>query len=253
MRHFYFLIVVFLLSFNYNMMAQVNPGDSAISAFIPNISFSYQIPGGDMALEFGDNATIGGGFFYKSKSNILLSADFNYIFGGTIKNEAEILKMVLNKDGYIIDGNGTYALYTVYERGYSVNMRIGKIFNLLSANPNSGVMLMGGIGYLSHFVKIDNQHRTAPQISDDYAKGYDHLRGGVSFNEFIGYFFLGNSRILNFYAGFEFYQAFTRSQRDYTFDLMQKDTKKYNDFFYGIKIGWMIPIYKRAPRAYYYY
>jgi hypothetical protein len=136
-------------------MAQVNPGDSAISAFIPNISFSYQIPGGDMALEFGDNATIGGGFFYKSKSNILLSADFNYIFGGTIKNEAEILKMVLNKDGYIIDGNGTLALYTVYERGYSVNMRIGKIFNLLSANPNSGVMLMGGIGYLSHFVKID--------------------------------------------------------------------------------------------------
>ncbi len=233
--------------------AQVSPADSSIGAFIPNFAFSYQFPGGDMAQEFGSNATIGGGFLLKSKTNWLLSADFNYIFGGTVKNEAEILKMVLNKDGYIIDGNGTYALYSVYERGYSINLRVGKILNLLSANPNSGVMLMGGAGFLSHFVKIDNQHRTAPQVSGDYAKGYDHLRGGFTFNEFVGYFFMGNSRVLNFYAGFEFYQAFTRSQRDYTFDLMRKDTKKYTDLFYGIKIGWMIPVYKRSPRAYYYY
>ena len=252
LKYFTVLGISFLLLAG-SISAQVSPGDSAISAFIPNFTFAYQFPGGDMANEFGSNATIGGGFFYKSKHNILVSADFNYIFGGLVKNEAQILSMVLNHDGYIIDGNGTYALYSVSERGYSVNTRIGKVFNLLSANPNSGIMLMGGVGFLSHFAKIDNQHRTAPQISNDYAKGYDHLRGGISFNEFIGYFFLGNSRVLNFYAGFEFYQAFTRSQRDYTFDLMQKDTKKYTDLFYGFKIGWMIPVYKRAPNAYYYY
>ena len=248
-----FILIILFFTITAKLTAQVNPADSAVKAFIPNFTFAYQLPGGDMATEFGYNANIGGGFLYKSKTNMLLSFDFNYIFGGTIKNESEILSMVLNSHGYIIDGNGTYALYAVYERGYTLNARVGKILNLLSANPNSGVMIMGGVGYMSHFVKIDNQHHTAPQISDDYAKGYDHLIGGFSFNEFLGYYFMGDSRILNFYAGFEFYQAFTRSQRDYSFDMMQKDTKKYTDLFYGIKIGWMIPVYKRAPRAYYYY
>ncbi len=239
--------------FSNRIWAQVSPADSSIRSFIPYFSFAYQLPGADMAADFGNNATIGGGFFYKSKSNFLLSFDFNYIFGANVKNDDSILSMVTNNDGFIIDGNGTYALYAVYERGYSLNMRMGKILNFLSINPNSGVMLMGGIGYMQHFVKIDNQHRTAPQISDDYAKGYDHLRGGISFNEFIGYFFMGNSRVLNFYGGFEFYQGFTRSLRDYSFDMMKKDTKNYIDLFYGFKIGWMIPVHKRAPRAYYYY
>jgi len=253
MRYIFIAAIFMLMSFSSSIKAQTNPGDSAVRAFIPNFTFAYQFPGKDMATDFGSNASIGGGFFYKSKTNILFSLDFNYIFGGTIKNEQQILSMVLNSDGYIIDGNGTYALYAVYERGYSFNARVGKILNLLSVNPNSGVMIMGGAGYLSHFVKIDNQHHTAPQISGDYALGYDHLRGGLALNQFIGYYFLGNSRILNFYAGFEFYQAFTRSQRDYNFDLMKKDTKKYTDLFYGFKIGWMIPVYKRAPRKFYYY
>lgn len=253
MRYTVIVIISLLLSSISLLKAQVNPADSSVRAFIPNFTFAYQFPGKDMAIDFGSNATIGGGFFYKSKSNLLLSLDFNYIFGGDIKNEQQILSMVLNDDGYIVDGNGTYALYAVYERGYSFNIRLGKILNLLSVNPNSGVMVMGGVGYLSHFVKIDNQHQTAPQISGDYALGYDHLRGGLAFNQFIGYYFLGNSRILNFYAGFEFYQAFTRSIRDYSFDLMKKDTNKYTDLFYGFKIGWMIPIYKRAPRKFYYY
>ncbi len=253
MRKIWIVIIFTLATLSSTLNGQTNPGDSAVRAFIPNFTFAYQFPGKDMAIDFGSNAGIGGGFFYKSKSNILLSLDFNYLFGGTIKNEQQILSMVLNDDGYIIDGNGTYALYAVYERGYSFNVRVGKILNLLSANPNSGVMVMGGAGYLSHFVKIDNQHHTAPQISGDYALGYDHARGGLALNQFVGYYFLGDSRILNFYAGFEFYQAFTRSQRDYSFDLMKKDTKKYTDLFYGIKIGWMIPVYKRAPRKFYYY
>ncbi len=253
MRYIFIVLICLLPGFANNVEAQTSPADSSVRAFIPNFTFAWQLPGNDMAVDFGSNATIGGGFFYKSKSNLLLSLDFNYIFGGTIKNEEQILSMVLNDDGYIIDGNGTYALYAVYERGYSFNIRLGKILNLLSINPNSGVMVMGGAGYLSHFVKIDNQHQTAPQISGDYALGYDHGRGGIALNQFIGYYFLGNSRILNFYAGFEFYQAFTRSTRDYSFDLMKKDTKKYTDLFYGFKIGWMIPVYKRAPRKFYYY
>ena len=235
------------------MFGQVNAADSAVRTLIPNFTYSYQIPGGDIANTFGNNSTIGGGLFYKTMKNVIFSLDGNYIFGSDVKNEAEILSMVLNAQGYIIDGNGTYAAYTTWERGMTINFRIGKIFNVLSPNPNSGLMLMGGLGYLQHRLIIDNQHRTAPQISNDYAKGYDRLTSGLSVNEFIGYFYMGNSKALNFYGGFEFVQGFTKSRRDYVFDLIKKDTDNKLDLFFGIRIGWMIPAYKRAATQYYYY
>jgi len=247
------VIIFTLMLWVSSLMGQVNASDSAVAAFIPNFAYSYQFVGGNIAETFGDNSTIGGGFFVKTKKNLLLSADVNYLFGSNVKDEAQILDMVLNSQGYIIDGNGTYALYTLYERGYTINFRIGKIFDVISPNPNSGLMIMGGVGYLTHRLIIDNQHRTAPQISGDYAKGYDRLTSGINITEFIGYFFMGNDKLLNFYGGFEFMQGFTKSRRDYIFDLQKKDSESKIDLFYGIRIGWMIPAYKRAPDKYYYY
>jgi len=234
--------------------AQERSSDSAVSAFIPNFSYAYQFSGGDIAKTFGNNSTIGGGFFYKTKKNFIYSLDVNFIFGNQIAGADQILKFVLNSNGYVIDGNGTLALFAMYERGYTLNFRFGKIFNVLSPNPNSGLMIMGGLGYLTHRLVIDNQYRTAPQISGDYAKGYDRLTAGVNLNQFIGYFFMGKTRVLNFYGGFEFIQGFTKSQRDYVFDLERKDTENKIDLFYGIRVGWMIPFNRRsAPDKYYYY
>lgn len=234
-------------------MAQRDVRDTTVAAFIPYFAYAFQLPGGDIADRYGNNSTIGGGVFYKTRKNLLLSADVNFIFGNQIKIADTVLSMVETADGHIIDGNGVYAQYALYERGYSINFRIGKIFTVLNPNPNSGILIMGGLGYLVHRLKIDNQYRTAPQISDDYAKGYDRLTGGIVLNEFIGYYFMGRKRILNFFGGFEFYQAFTKSKRDFVFDQMKKDTNNYVDLFFGIKVGWMIPIYDRAPDKYYYY
>ena len=247
------VILLVFITFSWSLHAQVNANDSVVAAFIPTISYAYQFPGGDIAKQYGQNSTIGAGLMYKSRKNVLFSLDANFIFGSDVKNTDSILKMVLTQNGYIIDGNGVYALYSMYERGYSINFRAGKVFNLLAVNPNSGVFLMGGLGYLVHRLNIDVQHETAPQITGDYAKGYDRLTTGFSLNQFIGYYYMGKSRTLNFYGGFEFYQAFTKSRRDYIFDLMKKDDTNHLDLFYGIKIGWMIPIYDRAPDKYYYY
>jgi len=232
--------------------AQVNVKDSVVAAFVPFVSYSYQFSGGDISNRYGDNSTIGIGLKYKTSKNLIFSFDGNFIFGNDIKNADSILWMVTTEDGFIIDGNGTYALYALYERGYNFNFSIGKIFPVLNPNQNSGLMVTAGFGYLLHRMKIDNQHRTAAQISDDYAKGYDMLTGGLSLNQFIGWYFMGNSRYTNFYGGFEFHQAFTHSLRDWDFSTMQKDNNSYFDYFIGIKVGWMLPIYKRAPNKFYY-
>jgi hypothetical protein len=246
------ILILFIICISLSGFSQVNVNDSAVSAFIPSFAYSIQIPGGEVANEYGFNSTIGGALAFKAKKNMLFSLNLGFIFGNKINNADSILRFVETDDGYIIDGNGTYALYSLYERGYNLSINVGKIINVFSPNPNSGLMLSGGIGYISHRLKIDVQHETAPQIMGDYGLGYDRLTGGFAFNEFIGYFFMGKSRVLNFYAGFEFYQAFTKSQRDYIFDQMGADNTSHTDFFYGFRIGWMIPIYDRAPDAYYY-
>ena len=248
--------LLLLLTFSFaasSIFAQINARDSIIAAFVPHVSYSYQFVSGDIAKRYGDNSTIGIGLRYKTKKNFLISADANFIFGSDIKNADSILWMVQTESGFIIDGNGTYALYALYERGYNINVSFGKILPILNPNPNSGLMITAGAGYTLHRMKIDNQHRTAPQLSGDYALGYDMLSGGISLNQFIGWFYMGNSKYANFYGGFEFHQAFTHSLRDWDFSTMQKDNGKYVDYFFGIKVGWMLPIYKRAPDKYYYY
>jgi hypothetical protein len=247
------VLLVLVLSFAIvEVNAQANVRDSIIGAFVPYISYSYQFSGGDITKRYGDNSTIGLGLRYKTSKNFLFSVDANFIFGNDIKKTDSILSMVLTHDGYIIDGNGTYALYALYERGYNINFTFGKILPVLSPNPNSGLMITAGIGYMLHRMKIDNQHRTAPQISDDYAKGYDMLTGGLSLNQFVGWYYMGNSRLTNFFIGVEFHEAFTKSLRDWNFSTKEKDNNNYFDYFIGLKIGWMLPIYDRAPDKYYY-
>ena len=181
-----FGILVFMALICKASYSQIDATDSVVAAFIPSITYSYQFAGGDLAKQYGNNSTIGGGFKYKTSHNWLWSLDANFIFGNKIKNADSILRMVFTNDEYIIDGNGTYALYTLYERGYNVTFSTGKILPVLKVNPNSGLMITAGVGFLVHRMKIDNQHKTAPQIVDDYARGYDRLTAGFSLNEFIG-------------------------------------------------------------------
>ncbi|HTX89358.1 MAG TPA: hypothetical protein VMC08_10240 [Bacteroidales bacterium] len=236
------------------LRAQVSIKDSAI--FVPMVyaTYTYQFPGGDVATRFGSNSSIGGGLMFKIKSNWIFGAEGNYLFGGMVKNQDELLQRISTHDGYVIDANGFYSDLAYYERGYDFYAKFGKLFSVLAPNPNSGIVVMAGVGYLEHKIRI---HSTSgndiPQLSGDYLKGYDHLSNGFSLNGSLGYMYLGSTRLLNFYLGFEFTQAWTRNKRDRDFDTGLHDGKKYSDQFYGIKADWIIPLYKRTPKAYYYY
>ncbi len=149
---------------------------------------------------------------------------------------------------------GNYASYSIYERGYYISARIGKLIPVLSPNPNSGITLIGSLGYLQHKIRIEVAENTAPQLLDDYKKGYDRLAGGFGLSEFVGYTYLSNSKLLNFYLGFEINQAWTKPKRDVNFDTgLPDELQNRFDVLYGIKIGWIVPLFKRMPEKYYYY
>lgn len=221
--------------------------------FIPGFSgnFSYELPGGDLADRYGGNGNVGGSFFVKTKNNFVYMLEGGFIFGNSI-NEDSLFHLIKTHNNYIIDGDGMYADVRTYERGYTILVKAGKVFPVFNDNPNSGLLLMIGGGFLQHKIRIENAGNTVPQLKDDYKKAYDKLTYGPALSQFIGYSHFSDNRLYNYRIGFEFTQAFTQARRNYDFDIMGKDTKKRLDLLYGLKVCWMIPFNRRKPAEFYY-
>ncbi|MGE0637155.1 MAG: hypothetical protein AB7G44_08140 [Bacteroidia bacterium] len=247
-------VVLLFLTFSLSCFltsAQVNVKDSMVT--VPMFTFSYgvQLPAGDMKDRFGVSSSAGVDFMVKNKKNWVFGADFHYIFGTDVK-ENTILDGMKTEQGEIIGQDGQFADIAIFERGYTTCLKVGKIFPLGKPNKNSGIIFTTGAGFMQHKIRIDVANNTAPQLTKETKKGYDRLTNGFMLDHFLGYMLLGNKRLLNFYGGFEWTHAFTQNRRDYNWDTMQHDTQKRYDMLYGIRIGFIIPFYKRAGKTYYY-
>jgi hypothetical protein len=249
---FYILSIIILLSAG--LKGQADISDTTLSIPMFYATYSYQFPGGDMADRFGNNSSIGGGFSWKTTQNWIVGAEFNFLFGNDVKVADQIMGNLKTEEGSIINMAGNYASYSIYERGYYISARVGKLIPVLNPNPNSGITLIGSLGYLQHKIRIEVADNTAPQLQDDYKKGYDRLAGGFAASQFIGYTYLSNSRLMNFYFGFEINEAWTKALRDVNFDTgLPDETQNRLDILYGIKVAWIVPLFKRMPEKYYYY
>lgn len=249
---------IFLLSvcilFLSRVFGQVDISDTSINIPMFYVSFAYQTPGGDMSDRFGSNSNIGGGFQWKTNSNWVFGGEFNYVFGKTIKIEDELMSNLRIGTGQIIDQAGNFGIVNNYERGYFILLKAGKLIPIISPNPNSGILLMGGVGYMQHKIRIEVTDNNIPQLTDDYKKGYDRLTGGICLSQFVGYIFFSNSRLTNFYGGIEVTEAFTKPLRDVNFDTRKPDDVSNRlDLFFGVRVGWILPLFKRMPENVYYY
>ncbi|HAQ64403.1 MAG TPA: hypothetical protein DCR43_00865 [Bacteroidales bacterium] len=233
--------------------AQVSVQDSVISSSLIYAAVGLQFPGGDMADRYGISFSVGPGYLYKTSRNWLFGVEANFFFGDDVKIADSLFKNIMTSNDFIIDGNGEGSIIGITQRGFSAWGKVGKLFPVLSPNPNSGLFFTLGAGYLSHNISISNLDNSAPQLDGDYRKGYDRLTAGPAVNLNIGYLYLSNHRLFNFMIGFELSQAWTKSLRDYDFDLMKADNQSRSDLLTGFKIGWIIPLYGRAPKEYYFY
>ncbi|MCF8331809.1 MAG: hypothetical protein K9H84_05100 [Bacteroidales bacterium] len=244
--------LAFILSIG-GLHAQKSVMDTLVNVSMIQIDFGFQKPGNDLANRYGVNTTAGISFMYKTQNNWLLGANFSYIFSENVLNKDQILSNISTSNGQIIDGNGMFTTVKYHERGFYTHLSAGKLFPVLGPNDNSGLFFTGGVGLLQHKTLIQNPENKAPQISHEYVKGYDRLTNGLAISELIGYKHLGNNKLLSFYVGFEMIQAWTKSRRDYNFNTMQKDTKDRFDTLFGIRFGWIIPLYGKSSDQYYYY
>jgi hypothetical protein len=245
------LILIFLIPISRNIQAQSSLKDSSITHFMVSPGISFQIPGGDLKNRFGVNSAISLSFDYKMKNQFSIGMDGSFLFGNQIK-ETSILDGLRTSDGDIIDADGNIADILIFERGFTTSFHAGYLLTWKKPNPNSGIFFNAGIGFIQHKIRIEHNNNAIPSLEGDYLKGYDRLTNGILITEFIGYRYLSNKRLLNFFAGIECMQGFTKNRRDYNYDLMGPDNTKRMDLLSGVKIGWILPLYKQAPQEYYY-
>jgi len=233
--------------------AQKPSKDTTARVFSLGAAYGMDLPGADLKHRFGMNNSIGGSFTYKSISNWVMMVEGDYLFSRNVKITEDLFSEISSEEGYIIDEGGIFTDIAVLEAGMTANFSMGKLFPVWGPNMNSGIVVKAGGGYVFHKIRIEQNENSAPQISGDYQKGYDRLTEGFNTTQFIGYHYLGNRNIINFYAGFEFHQAWTQSSRPYNFDEQRRPTEVRFDTLYGFKVGWFLPLGKQTARKIHYY
>ncbi|HNR21250.1 MAG TPA: hypothetical protein PKN75_08980 [Bacteroidia bacterium] len=240
-------LMVFMSCF---VFAQALVKDTAIGFPFFGIGMAVHLPGADMADRFGTNAAVHSNFSYKFKSGFTLTTNGGFLFGTQI-NEGNILKNISTSDGEIIGNDGRISQIRLFERGYFACIDAGKIFSSKKPNPNSGIWVTMGAGFIQHKIRIENIGNAVYGLDKDYVKGYDRLTNGLMLHQFVGYVYFGNKRLINFFAGVEGIQGFTQNRRSYNFDTMIADDKKRFDLLIGIKAGWILPLYTKPDKFYY--
>src|SRR4030095_2022899 len=105
------------------------------------------------------------------KSQNLVGVEASFIFGNQI-NEPNMLSGLENSYGQILDQDGQPALVLLYERGYTIMAWYGRLIPVVGPNPNSGLLLKVGGGYMRHKIRIESQENGVPQLAGDSLPGY---------------------------------------------------------------------------------
>jgi len=233
------------------------------------VTYALELPGMDTKDLYGLTNTLGGSFIYKTESNWLFVANGNVVFGNKVNGDRISIfgEGITTVDGEIIGGSGSMSELAIDQRGLLFQAEVGKVFSL-GPNPNSGLFVQAGLGYLRNRIKVDFQEtmlNTPYVVEGDYQYGYDRMRGGPALHFEAGYLYFSNTRLLNLSIALEVTYARTRDLRDYDFRVFTNPEtglmepvgptdshKRYNDFYYGIRVSWNIPTYQRQPENYYY-
>ncbi len=235
-----------------------NVRDSVVFApmIMPTVGFHF--PLADVQETYKFTYHLGGQFLIKNRKNWLYGFSGEFMFGENVGVPGFAQHI------YPVYGvGGTTPSVSLGMRGFNFMAQGGKIIPIgvhsvkkdrtsklkFKPNPNSGFMFMFGAGFLQHQILMEFRGDDAPQVQDDYKKGYDRLHYGFAMSQFIGYIYMGNNRSVNFFAGVEFIEGFTRNRRVYNYDTESPDVRDKYDIFIGLKAGYIFPFYRKGTGA----
>jgi hypothetical protein len=245
---------VFILCFTFNALSQLNVRDSVVGKMaLIGMQYTANIPLGDFKDRYGYINGIGGVVNYKTKHNWIFGIEGNFLFGNKVKDDT-LIDFLKDNHGKITNVDGSPAVVVLTMHGFNINAHFGKIFPIFGPNPNSGLYLSFGIGYLLHKINIESNYHVVPLVEKDMRRHFDYLTTGINIDQFVGYSHIGNKGIVSFYTGIYAMEGFTKNARGYAYDTgLPLSSKIRSDITIGLRFGWYIPIYKRKANSYYFY
>ena len=252
----YFFILIPFWTWNPSTAhAQFLNPDSAHQMVIFNLGYHGCQPGGDLANRFGFTNLIGGEMGIKLRNNWFITGGGYFLFGGQVKEMGHLDNLKFN-GRTILNVSGSPAEIRVWERGYTIPLRIGKIFPRLDPfklNRNSGPYFEIGTQFIQHKIRVEDVGNQVPALSKSFRPGYDRLTNGIGVMQSLGYRIFSTSKLINCFIALDIMTNFTEERRDVQYDVPNWKTAKRTDILAGFRVGWTIPIYKVTSSTVYYY
>ena len=201
--------------------------------------------------------------YYKYQSGWMVTLDGDLWFGmnsDNLQERVERMGSVYSSSGIAYGFNGTDGNVVAHNRSLAARIGVAKILRVIPDNPNSGIMLKIGGGWMMQKTVFmqDRTEAAVPQLRGRYVTMYDHLRQGAVLTESLGFCYMSNYlTYINFKVELSVSESFLWSTRPYTIDnvmgLNGKDNNRYLDLFYALKLTWMFPLMGKTTYDYYYY
>lgn len=213
-------------------------------------------PGGVLRQRFGTAAALGLGLSYQTARGWLWGVEGHFLFGDQVRED--VLRGIATQDGFVFGRDGLVADIRIFQRGFMAPVaKVGRVWplRLPGANANAGWWLAGGVGWLQHRILIQDITRSVDQLAGPYRRGYDRLTSGPALVQQLGYLYTGERRGLNFFVMIESTQGFTRNRRAFDFAAGRRLDEARLDWLLGVRLGWVVPIYRNAAekeRFYYF-
>ena len=252
---------------------QVKEHPDTLQCHVIGFSFGTLVPGsGSSSIAAGGNMR---DLYKPPYLDFGLEADYKYASGwmmtlngdmwigynsDNLLQRVERMGDVYTDNGYAMSWSGVDGVVTAYNRSLAARIGVAKIIRVLPDNPNSGILLGLGAGWMMQktvFVQ-DMSESAVPQVTGDYGKLYDHLRNGAMLTQSVGFCYMSNYQTyINLKVELTVSECLMWSSRQYQIDnlmgLNGKDNNRYFDMLYGVKLTWMFPLMGKTTYDYYYY
>lgn len=233
--------LVFMIFWTGEITAQTHAMNE-VNTLSFSASFAYVFPVGTLSDRFGSGYQVAGLVEWMNwPGNWIMGLEGRYGYGADVREN--VLAFLQDQDGTIVGRDLSLSNVFLSARLMTIGLYGGKLHRLSNENARSGIRWTIGLAHLRHWIKVNDEMRSLPQIEGDYGKGYDRLTAGYALTQFIGYQHVSLDRRLNIMVGFDLMEGLTRSQRDYDFQLQKGDKSTRMDMTIGFKAGIAVGLY----------
>lgn len=236
------LFFQFIFALTTNAQSVINLNDNNGTMLELGFEYGFYLPQADLDAYFGRHTGTGGHFQVLTKKNFYYGGQMQFIFGTQVN--VDVSQVWKDPIDNVYGLNYTFADILTKQRGLSGQLYFGKMIPIKSKKARMGIKATFGIGFLQHKLYIQEDPESfMPQLDNRHKALLDHKTNGLSLQQFIGFHYLGNDRMANWYIGFDFIEASTKNRRSYNYNLGIPTDLNRLDIATGFKIGWILPFY----------